>query len=411
MKKENKKVLTKEEKAERRKENKYKLCYNKVLTIVCSILFAISAVMCGLGYKFVEYDYMYILGMVGTCASILLPFLIFRKPSLSLMVMGAALTDIGLIFNNSEPLYVGIIAFLSSLILIAISSIIRDKKRGNYAITLDHQFVKSMIFDDDGSLSKNLTYGSLTETHFKAKFYFVAAILSILACGVGLLLPFGKKAYLYLKGLGFLTCDVKEIESRKHNADKPYKNLVSQQEAYIENKSFSCKSSFFNLANISSLLGFGYIIISIAFAALIKKPTFTEEDETTAGRVVFSTKTVEGLDADVVEALAVYSKTQSAESRQYLVDSLQELNDSYNEWSEREGRRLQAYEEEKWRSARKYATDASVETDGQGYYVSGTYDGVEGKKKLEGYDTQTGVGYYTDESGKKVEVRNTNFKK
>ncbi len=76
------------------------------------------------------------------------------------------------------------------------------------------------------------------------------------------------------------------------------------------------------------------------------------------------------------------------------------------------GERLQAYEQERWRSARMYAVGTSVTTDGKDYYVSGIYDnGVESTKKREGYDITTGVDIIPMKTVKKLEVKNTNFKK
>ncbi len=90
-----KNVLSKEEKAELKQENKYKIFRNKVMAIVCLALFIASAVATGLSDKYIENDFMYILGAVGTCLCLILLFFIFRKPSLAFMATGAARIDVG----------------------------------------------------------------------------------------------------------------------------------------------------------------------------------------------------------------------------------------------------------------------------------------------------------------------------
>ena len=285
-------------------------------------------------------------------------------------------------------------------------------KYKNCNIKLDTYLIEVLIGDaENGDIEKTLDAGCCVETLYKARYYLTAAVITLVGCGIGLLLPFGAWACNYYKGLGFLFGDIKlKDDSPKYDENKPFKNLLNKNEFYFLEKTYSSESPFYKHANNGMLLSFGYVLLT-SLNVLIRKPTYTDEDNIYAGTVAFSTKGVFEIDREIAKAFSAYSKKQSEENKEYFLNALQELSDSYNEWSEREGKRLQAYEQEKWRSARKYATGASVTTDGKDYYVEGSYDGVAGNKKLEGYDVNTGVGYYTDENGKKVEIKNVNIKK
>lgn len=410
-------VLTAEEKAERKLEKKYRIFRNKVLAIISSILL----VACVVGSTILESsgarlqsasDLIAILGAVTTIGMCIFPFLIFRKFTLSLLALGSSMLITGIISNGQEPLSIGISVMGFTLILMFIVMKIYNKKLRNYNIKLDINLLAVLVEDsENGKIEQTLDYGCYAETLYKAKYYLTAAIISALACGVGLLLPFGAWACSYFKSLGVLFGDIKEKEnSPNYNEDKPFKNLLNRNEFYFYGKTFSSQSPFYSYANAGMFLSIGYEFLT-CFSALIKKPTYFDEDDTYAGSVAFSTKEVNALNPEIAQAFVSYSKKQTDENRQYFIDALQQLSDSYDEWSEREGRRLDAYEEEKWRSARKYATGADIKTDGKDYYVEGTYGGLAGSKKLEGYDQTTGVGYYTDESGKKIEVKNVNIKK
>lgn len=417
MKKEKKKVLTPEEKAQRKLENKYKIFYNKILAIVASVLY----VVCVVASAIIEAsnarlqsasDLMVVLGMITTLGVLIVPFLIFRRLTLSVLAVGSGWLCVGIISNGQEPLSLGILAMGVAMIAMFVGMKMHNKKYKNCNIKLDTNLLAVLVEDaESGDIEKTLDYGCYIETLYKAKYYLTAAIISILGCGIGLLLPFGAWACKYFSGLGILFGDIKEKSaSQKFDEKKPFKNLLQNNEFYFGGKTFSSVSPFYKYANAGMFLSIGYILLT-SFAVLIKKPTYMDEQDIYAGTVAFSTNGVYEIDPEIAQAFVAYSKQQSDENRQYFLDALQELSDSYNEWSEREGRRLEAYEQEKWRSARNYATGASVTTDGKDYYVEGTYDGVAGNKKLEGYDESTGVGYYTDETGKKVEVKNTNLKK
>jgi len=417
MKKEKKKVLSPEEKAERKLENKYKIFRNKVLAIIASILF----VACIVGSAIIEAsnarlesssDLMVTLGMITTIGALILPFFVFRKFTLSVLAIGSVWLLVGIISNGEEPLGLGVLALGVAFISMIIGMKAHNKKLKNCNIKLDTNLLAVLVGDaESGDIEKTLDTGCYIETLYKAKYYLTAAVITILGCGIGLLLPFGAWACKYFKGLGILFGDIKEkSNSPKYNENKPFGNLLQKNEFYFFGKTYSSESPFYKYANAGMLLSFGYILLT-SLTVLIKKPTYMDEDNIYAGTVAFSTNGVFEINPEIANAFFAYSKKQSEENKQYFLDALQELSDSYNEWSEREGKRLSAYEEEKMRSARKYAHGVSVKTDGKDYYVEGDYNGVAGTKKLEGYDTTTGVGYYTDESGKKVEVKNTNVKK
>ena len=417
MKKGEKKVLTPEEKLERKLINKYKIFRNKIVAIIASVLF----IACVVGATIIEASsarlasaskLMVTLGMVTSIGIIVMPFLIFRKFTLSVLAVGSAWLDAGIISNSNDPLGLGIIAISIAFISMIIGMKIRNKKLKNCNIKLDINLLAVLVGDaESGNIEKTLDVGCYTETLYKAKYYLTASVIAILGCGIGLLLPFGAWACNYFKGLGILFGDIKEKNaSLKYDENKPFKNLLQKNEFYFYGKTFSSESSFYKYANAGMISSFGYVLLT-SLRVLIKKPTYMDEDNIYAGSVAFSTDGVFEVEQEIAQAFIAYSKKQSEENRQYFLDALQELSDSFDEWSAREGRRLEAYEQEKLRSARKYAIGTSVVTDGKDFYVEGSYNGVEGRKKLDSFDQSTGVGYYVDEHGKKVEIKNTNIKK
>lgn len=416
MKKKKKRVLTEEEKRERKQANKYKIFYNKVLAIIASVIFILSAI----GATIIEVssarlesasELMVVLGMVTTIGTIVMPFLIFRKITLAVLAIGSVWLDMGIISNGKEALGLGILAIGVALILMIIVMKVHNKKFKNCNIKLDINLLAVLVEDcESGNIEKTLDAGCYIETLYKAKYYLTASVIAVLGCGIGLFLPFGAWAGNYFKGLGILFGDIKEkSDSAKYDENKPFKNLLQKNEFYFYGKTFTSESLFYKYANAGMISSFCYILLT-SLRVFIKKPTYMDEDNIYAGTVAFSTNGVFDVAPEIARAFIVYSKKQSEENRQYFIDALQDLSDSYNEWSEREGKRLNAYEKEKWRYARKYAQGTTVTTDGKDFYVEGSYGGVSGSKKLEAFDKTTGVGYYTDENGQKVEIKNINVK-
>lgn len=409
-----KKILTKEEKQQKKFENKYKIFRNKIMAIIAFVLFVGCAVMAAIGTlpKNATNDILVLMGSIGTIVAIILPFFIFRKPALAIMLVGTGFFDAGVIFNNTNgAVSSGVMFFIFGLICFMIGEKVKDKRKGNHAIKLEDDFVKDLIFNDPNyEVGTTLTYGSQIESAYKARLHFTAAIISVLTCGIGLLLPFGAKALKYGKGTALITSESELLEDKNHNPEKPYKNLRDDGEFYIEGKRLKIKSPYLTIANIGFLLSFGYCLIMEMRSAIFKRPGIILEDETTAGTIVFSTKLVADENPEAVQILVAYSKHQSDENREAFMEALRDLSDSIDESLKREGDRIARYEEERNRFASVGATGTSVKTDGKDFYVEGTYDGVEGVKKLDTYDRTTGVGEYTDEQGKKVKVKNTNKK-
>ena len=59
------------------------------------------------------------------------------------------------------------------------------------------------IMFKNGDIEKTLDAGCCVETLYKARYYLTAAVITLVGCGIGLLLPFGAWACNYYKGLGF----------------------------------------------------------------------------------------------------------------------------------------------------------------------------------------------------------------
>ena len=352
---------------------------------------------------------------IGAVIMIVSAFIIFRKPALSLMLVGAGLVDLSLIANtmdSSDIFSIGLFISIIGLISFIIGEKSKDKRKVNYAIKLEYDFVKELSLNDpDYVLADALVYASQRETTYKAKLHLAATIISLLTCGIGFILPFGAKALRYCKAAAFMTSSPELIEDKKYNPNKPFKDYTYSGIICMEGKRFKIKSPYITMAALAMLSGYGYVIISEILSAILRKGSVLKESETTMGSVVFSANMISDLDPEATSLLVNYSKHQSEETRQELIDGLKELSDDIDESLKREGERLENYQRERDRFASYGATGVSVKTDGQNYYVEGTYDGVEGVKKLENYDTTTGVGEYTDETGKKVKIKNTNIKK
>ena len=398
------------EKAQKKKENSFKIFRGKLSAICLPI-----SVVCLCLYSYAQRfnndttHFMMKLSPVVMVGSLICAILAFRKFSMVLMAMGAILMDTSF-FTRPYLMETGIELFAVGLVVLIISEKRRKKRMGNHNIVLRDDFVHTLVFDENSEdIRDSLIIGSYRETVYKANLYLTLSIISVFACGVGLILPFGKWAYKYNKACGFMYADPVEVPCKRYNEKKPYKDLVSSGRLYIEGKCFEMKSAYFGKATISMLLGMGNILLSEILATIVKKPAFFDESDTTAGMLAFSiSEVIDPSNAEAVRALVAYSKNQSEENKQYFIDALLEVNCMINDSLKREGERLDRYEEEKIRSAQAYAIDGDVRTDGQNFYVAGTPDDPEKMQKLEGYDDSTGVGYYTDESGKKVEIKNQN---
>jgi len=409
-----KKVLTKEEKQQKKLENKYKIFRNKILAIIGAVLFVVGFVLpcVVIGAENVAVT---MFASIGAILMIITSFLIFRKPALSLMLVGAGLVDLSFIANtmdSSDIFSIGLFLSIFGLICFMIGEKSKDRRKANHAIKLEYDFVKELSLNDpDYVLADALVYASQRETIYKAKLHLTAAIISVLTCGIGLVLPFGVKALRYCKAAAFITSSPELIEDKKYNENKPFKDYTYSGVICMEGKRFKIKSPYITMAAIGMLSGYGYVIISEILSVILRKGSVLKENETTLGSVVFSANMIADIDAEATSILVNYSKHQSAETRQELIDGLKELSDDIDSSLKREGERIARYEQERDRAASYAATGASVKTDGKDYYVEGTYEGgVEGVKKLDNYDHTTGVGEYTDETGKKVKIKNTNKK-
>ena len=410
-----KKVLTKEEKQQLKLENKYKIFRNKIMAIIGAILFAVGFILPCVIVGRSESTSVTMFASVGALTMIVSVFFIFRKPALGLLSVGAGLIDLSLIVNSmdsSDIMSIGILVFIIGLLSFIIGEKSKDRRKANYSIKLEYDFVKELSLNDpDYVLADALSYASQRETIYKAKLHFTVAMISILTCGIGLILPFGVKALRYCKAAAFMTSSPELIEDKKYNENKPFKDYTYSGIICMEGKRFKIKSPYLTMAALAMLSGYGYVIISEILSTILRKSSVLKEDETTLGSVVFSANTIADLDPEATSILVEYSKNQSEENRQALMDGLKGIYDDIDESLKREGERIAAYEAERDRFASVGATGASVKTDGKDYYVEGTYEGgVEGAKKLDNYDHTTGVGEYTDQSGKKVKVKNTNKK-
>ena len=402
------KKLSKKEKAQKKEENKFKVFRGKISIICLPIFVAFMGLYC-FTQTLDGKHFLFEISPFLSAGAIVAAALSFRRFSMALLSCGALLADASFI-TKAYLMETGIGLVVAGLILLIIEEKIRNKRIGSRKIVLKDDFIHTIIFDEGGEdIGDSLTIGSYRETYYKANLYFTLSIITVLACGIGFLLPFGKWAYKYNKGLGFLTSEPVEVPCKRYSEDKPYKDLASSGIFYIEGKCFEMKSMYFGRASLCMLLAFGNIFLSEILSAIIKKPSFFHESETTAGTVGFAiSEVIDKSNPEAINALIAYSKNQSEENKQYFVDALLEVNCMINDSIKREGERLDRYEAEKIRSAQAYAVDGDVRTDGQNFYVAGTAEDPEKLQKLEGYDDSTGVGYYYDESGKKVEIKNQN---
>ncbi len=428
MKKE-KKVISPEEKAELKLKKRYTLFRHGKIATIIMIAFVVAGAACfGLGvYRLNNgltpdqgVDILTILLMCfGWFTSMILPFVIFRRMSLAIILLGVAFWDMGVLIPavKLEGMGMGGFCLYIGLMIFLLSEFSRNKKKGNKTMSLTEDFlIDALSADDDGTVLNTFDEVSYFETTYKARLYSLLSILFVSATGIGLLLPFGMKAYEYNKACFLMRTEKLEITENpktKYKEGKPFKDLVNKNEFYLNETCFVCHNNgpYATLASVGWLTGFGYIFISGIIAMCFKQNSILERDEKTAGKVVFSKKELAEKDPQISDFLVAYAKVQSDENRERFMEGLQALAESIEEDSRREGERIARYEAERDRWAQAHATGTSVQTDGKDFYVDAITDsGATKKVKLDNYDRTTGVGTFKDSSGKQVKVKNTNKK-
>lgn len=474
--------MTKEEKKAIKEEKKlikrYTLCrFGKITTIILIVIFIVCSCFFGMGisglnaelepidpdqyrqeiidkqtadpnYQLTpeEYEFMVygivpyndplngpttVLLIIGAVGFLLLPLFIFRRFSLSVILMGVAFWDVGIFFPGMTvdgEQVVGIALVAYGLIAVLLGEWFRNKQKGTRNLTLDYDLFEGIYTSSDNGagMFEALLNSSIYETRYKGSLYFLLSCMLVSMCGIGLLLPFGKWAYKYNKNLYFQTSDWdflpendaelnKKYGKKKYKANKPFCYLLDGL-IYINEKPMYAKESLKNeLYAIKALAGqtfsFGYVMItSLAYEIRIKaSKSFIYKDDATLGVLAFSSKDLAKIDEDTATAFVNYSKKQSADSRAEFMNGLQEWYEESMEANRADLERIERYEQERDRVNTKYAKDAKVYVDDKGLYAEG-YDVAGNKKqyKLEEYDERTGVGTYTDESGKKVQIKNNN---
>ncbi len=375
--------------------------------------------------------------IAGVIGYVVLPFLIYRRFSLIVILMGTALWDISLVFKDMFLEGEGIMGLM--LVLFGILGLLlaerrRNKQKGNRKLSMNQDlyegFVKIANSNDDKVLDA-LHEVAYIETSYKASLYFTLSLLTVALTGIGLILPFGKKSYSYNRYLFFLTSDWDEMKvnesdmesakvsyekfkNYKYKNEKPYAFLLDGVMYYngtpykVTQKNGNCNYSL--RANSSIYLSFVYtFVFGLIFEMSTKKQSFMRKKEMSLGDFVFSEKDVAKTDKDFAQMLVNYSVNQSEENKQELIEGLNEWYETSQRENRAELERIDRYEQERDRVKGLNAVETSVKTDGKDNYVYG-YDAEGNKKqyKLDEYDEKTNIGTYTDENGKKVTIKNNN---
>lgn len=368
--------------------------------------------------------------IIGTVGFLVLPFVIFRKFLLALTLMGVAMWDVGFIFpgmftGGENVIAIAIVAY--AVIAILVFEKIRSIRKQNYNLTFDKELVENLVVSSDSDrVLDALNQASLLETNYKGNLYFTLSAMLVAMTGIGLLLPFGKWSYKYNKNLYFQTSDWKPLldtddtlnkkyKKKKYNPQKPYKYILDGL-IYINEKPFYTEEEGMNeymfKTSWGMLLSAGYVLITGIFyeIKIRANKSFLSKDDGNLGDIIFSAKDMAKIDAECAEVFVAYAKKQSAETRDEIIEGLHNWYEDSMRRSREELARMEEKEAEKIRQKQAHAKDAHVYTDDNGGLYAEGYDAAGNKKqyKLEEYDENSGVGTYTDESGKKVNIKNNN---
>ncbi|MFQ6773043.1 MAG: hypothetical protein ACLRFG_01035, partial [Clostridia bacterium] len=280
----------------------------------------------------------------------------------------------------------------------------------------------SLVVSADGDkMMDALQLASYWETCYKANLYFLLSILTTSMSGIGLLLPFGKWSYKYNKVLYFQTSEwdlltedkdvYKKYKHKKYKENKPYAYMLDGL-IYVKEKPFyavnTSKRAYNIRSELSWLLSAAYLFTTtMIYEIKSKKQAYMSKMDTTLGELVFSSKDMAAIDNDVTELFVDYAKNQSEENKHELLEGLSVWYNDSLEANRAELERIERYEQERDRFNSSGAKSADVYTDDKNLFAEGyNAEGSKKQYKLDEYDENTGVGSYTDESGKKVKIKN-----
>ncbi len=440
-----KKVLTKEEqelkdlkkaaKTEKKLYKRYTLFrYNKLVTFILLGVFVACTVCFGLGMRTLNAtDVMTeegnpieigvtILLAVGGVGFGLIPFFIFRRFSLVAILIGVAFWDAGIVFQGmtleGESFILGGCLVLYGVVALLIGERRRNKQKENHKLNLNQDLLESMITHPNADkMLDALQYASYNESTYKASLYFTLSLMLVAMTGIGLVLPFGKWSYNYNKCLYFQTSEWDlmpegEKPSKEYRGDKPYACIFDGL-IYVDGKPFYAVKengvcSYKIRARASMWVGCFYLFVSsFIYEMNTKRQSFVRKMNASLGELMFSGKDIRDIDEQSAELFINYATNQSEETKQELLAGLDTWYNASQAANRAELERIERYESERDRVNSKYATETPVYTDGDNLYIKG-HDVAGNKKqyKLEEYDEKTGVGSYTDESGKKVKIKN-----
>ena len=216
-----KKVLTQEEKAEKKFIKRYTLCrFNKLVTIILIAAFIGCTLCFGLGLRGLNTGTttthegslgigMTILLAIGGIGWAVIPFFIFRRCSLAFTLMGVGFWDVGIVLPGmalqGENWALGGALVFFGVIGLLLAERRRNKKVANYKLRANEDFIENVFLSADADrLTGALDYASGVETAYKGSLYFALSFMLVAMTGIGLVLPFGKWAYSYNKYLFFV---------------------------------------------------------------------------------------------------------------------------------------------------------------------------------------------------------------
>ena len=432
-----KKVLTQEEKAEKKLIKRYTLCrFSKLVTFILIAAFIGCTIAFGAGMKAMNTNtnpsaIMTVLLIVGLIGFLVIPFFIFRRISLVAILMGVAIWDVGMMFQGmfieGENYALGPALVIFGVLAVLIGEKRRNKQKGNRKLNLDDEWVEDILTNPNADkMLDALNEASYKETTYKASLYFALSIMLAAMTGIGLVLPFGLWSNKYNKSLYFQTTEwaplpeevsndpkFAKLKKYKYKENKPFVNMLNGL-IYVNGKPFYAAKeqsgcNYSARAELSPFFSFLYSVVALTiYEVQTKKASYATKMDRSLGELVFSSKDMAEIDAESAELFVAYSQHQSDQNRRDLLEGLKNWFEESQRANRAELARIEREQAERDRFNSAHAKETAVYTDDEGLYAEG-YDAEGTKKqyKLDEYDERTGVGTYTDESGKKVKIKNT----
>ncbi len=441
--KENKKALTPEEKAERKVAKHYTIVnHSKKVTTILSILLGVCAILVGTGMYILSsiegnrgtsdgsmgaIDIIGILMILtGFVGLVTLALNIFHRKSLSVISIGIAIFDVAIVLMFIKPALesiatAGLVVIFVGCLLLWITESIRDKKVCNKKFNMRADFMVEVFSQEDveakfGALRTAANF----ETTYKANIYYILSILFTYLVGIGLLLPFGKRAYLYNKGLACWNANADHKEKPDVNPetlkDVPFELFLDCGVFHLGGQEFKVdETPEFKLcrdrAKVSRRMGIIYIWITVALRKITFRKTFNQKDKQSGGVLVYSNNELTKTNAAFAQMLEDFRKQEKEEAYQdsmAAADKQIAVCDAIADLLGGSSTTTIDADDDEIERARYGARDATISSDGTNYYVEGDAGNGYAKTKLATYNKTTGVGTYKDSMGNTVTVRNKN---